>query len=127
MVKKIRILYVEDVPADAELVLHEISRNGIEFAHTIVESKKDFIESLISVGPDIIISDYHLPQFDGMHALSIRNEISPQTPFIIVTGASIEEVVTECMKAGADDCILKTDLSRLIPSIRVAFSKREEN
>lgn len=126
MGKKIRILFVEDMPADAELMLHEISRNGINFTHIIVETKKDYIETLISIVPDIIISDYYLPDFDGMNALSLRNEIAPQTPFIIVTGTINKEVIAECLKAGADDCILKTNLSELVYSIKAAFAKREE-
>jgi two-component system, NarL family, sensor histidine kinase UhpB len=126
MGKKIRILYVEDVPADAELILHEISRNGLDFTHTIVETKNDFVEALISIIPDIIISDYHLPQFDGLMALSLRNEIAPQTPFIIVTGTLDKEVVNSCMKAGADDCLLKSNLKGLVLSIKSAFAKREE-
>lgn len=127
MEKAIRILYVEDMQPDAELILKEISRNGITFTHTIVEIKEDYIEALISFVPDLIISDYSLPQFDGMNALSIRNEISSQTPFILVTGSINEEIALECKKAGADDYILKSNLTRLIPSIRAAFSKRAEN
>jgi PAS domain S-box-containing protein len=126
MEKKIRILYVEDVPTDAELILLELSLNGISYSHIIVETKKDYIEALISFVPDIIISDYSLPQFDGMNALSLRNEIAPQTPFILVTGSANEEVAVECMKAGADDYILKRNLSRLIPAIKTAFAKRDE-
>ena len=125
MVRKIRILYVEDVPADAELTLLEISKNGISFSHTIVETKKDYIDTLISITPDLILSDYSLPQFDGMNALSLRNEIAPQTPFILVTGSVNEEVAVECMKAGADDYILKRNITRLFPAIKAAFAKRD--
>jgi PAS domain S-box-containing protein len=126
MEKKIRILYVEDVPADAELFLLELSLNGIKFTHIIVEEKSDYIDALISFVPDIIISDYSLPQFDGMNALSLRNEIAPQTPFILITGSANEEVAVECMKAGADDYILKGNPSKLIPSIKTAFAKRDK-
>ena len=125
MEKAIRILYLEDVPSDAELILHELSRSGMHFTHTIVETKKDYIEGLISLTPDLVISDYSLPQFDGMNALSLRNEIAPHTPFILVTGSVNEEVAVECIKAGADDYILKSNLSRLIPSLKAAFTKRD--
>lgn len=117
---------MEDVPSDAELVLNEISGNGINFSHILVETKKEYIEALISFIPDLIISDYSLPKFNGKNALSLRNEMTPQTPFILVTGAVNEEVAVEIMKAGADDYILKTNLVRLIPSIRSAFKKRDE-
>jgi PAS domain S-box-containing protein len=125
MARKIRILYVEDVPADAELTLHEISRNGISFSHTTVETKKEYIDALITITPDLIISDYYLPEFDGMNALSLRNEIAPQTPFILVTGSVDEDVAAECIKAGADDYITKRDLSRLFPAMKAAFAKRD--
>jgi PAS domain S-box-containing protein len=124
MEKTFRILYVEDVPEDAELILQNISGYGINFIRTIVDSKKDYIEALISFVPDVIISDYSTPDFDGMNALSLRNEISPLTPFILVTGSVNEEVAAECIKAGADDYVLKSDLTKLIPSISAAFSKR---
>jgi PAS domain S-box-containing protein len=124
MEKTFRILYVENVPEDAELILQEISGYGINFIRTIVDSKKDYIEALISFVPDIIISDYSTPDFDGMNALSLKNEISPLTPFILVTGSVNEDVAAECIKAGADDYILKSDLTKLIPSISAAFSKR---
>jgi PAS domain S-box-containing protein len=125
MKKKINILYIEDVPADAELALIEISMNGITCSHKIVDSKQEYLDALVNSVPDLIISDYTLPQFDGMQALLMRNEISPQTPFIIVTGSISEEIAVECMKAGADDYILKRNLSRLAPAIRSAFDKRE--
>lgn len=126
MKKTIRILYVEDVPSDAEFILKEISRNDINFSHILVDKKKEYIEALISFTPDLIISGYLLSQFDGRNALSLRNEMAPQTPFILVTRELNEEVAVELMKAGADDYILKTNLVRLIPSIKSSFEKRDE-
>ena len=119
-------MYVEDVPSDAELILKEISRNGINFSHILVEKKKEYIEALISFTPDLIICGYLLSQFDGRNALSLRNEMAPQTPFIIVTREVKEEVAVELIKAGADDYILKTNLVRLIPAIKSSFEKRDE-
>lgn len=124
MEKAIRILYVEDIPSDAELVLREISKSGIHFTHLVVETKEDYIDALVNFIPDLIISDYFLPQFNGLNALSLRNEIALHTPFILVTGSTNEEVVAECMKAGADDYVLKTNLSRLINSIQASLAKR---
>jgi CheY-like chemotaxis protein len=96
----LKILFVEDVIRDAELNWREIEKNGIAFKKLLVDNRKDFLEGLESFKPDIIISDYSLPQFDGMQALLLRNEIAPQTPFIVVTGSVNEEVAVECMKAG---------------------------
>lgn len=120
----IKILLVEDLPSDAEILWHELSRNGINFEKRHVENRKDYVYELMSFIPDLIISDYALPQFDGMEALKLKNDLSPLTPFLLVTGSVNEEVAVECMKAGADDYVLKQNLSRLIPSIRSAMARK---
>jgi PAS domain S-box-containing protein len=123
MAGKLKILFVEDVLSDAKLMIHEIEKNKISFSKQITDNKEDYIEYLNDFQPDLIISDYSLPRFDGMAALLLRNEQSPLIPFILVTGSVNEEVAVECMKAGADDYILKENLSRLGPSIINALKK----
>jgi len=117
MAGKLKILFVEDVETDAELIWHEIEKHKISFSKLLVDNKKDYIGNLNDFEPDLIISDYTLPQFDGMTALLLRNELAPLIPFILVTGSVNEEVAVECMKAGADDYILKNNLFRLGPAI----------
>lgn len=124
MNNSVRLLYVEDSPNDAELVLRELSKSDITFKHLIVDTKEDYIEALVSFIPDIIISDYFLPHFDGMNALSLRNEITIHTPFIFVTGSTSEELAVECMKAGANDYILKGNLEKLNSSIKTSLANR---
>jgi PAS domain S-box-containing protein len=109
----LKILFVEDVIHDAELIWRELKKSNIGFTKVLVDKKDDYIDSLRNFKPDLIISDYSLPLFDGLSALLLRNEIAPSTPFIIVTGSVNEEVAVECMKAGADDYVLKEKLSRL--------------
>src|SRR4030042_913461 len=109
----LKILFVEDVIRDAELIWRQLEKNGITFKKLLVDNRKDFLKGLKSLKPDIIISDYSLPQFDGMNALLLRNELAPQTPFIIVTGSVNDEVAVECIKAGADDYFIKEPLTRL--------------
>jgi PAS domain S-box-containing protein len=123
MEKELKILFIEDVIMDAELNWREIEKNGIAFKRLLVDNRKDFLEGLISFNPDLIISDYSLPQFDGMTALLLRNEHAPFTPFILVTGSINEEVAVECMKTGADDYVIKNNLSRLSPAINNALKK----
>jgi PAS domain S-box-containing protein len=123
MAAKLRILFVEDVLTDAELIWREIERNNITFARIIVDNEQNYLEHLKIFEPDLIISDYSLPQFDGMTALRLRNENAPLVPFILVTGSINEEVAVECMKAGADDYILKENLSRLGASITNSLKK----
>lgn len=119
----LKILLVEDVPSDAELIYNEIKRNKISFTKLLVDIKEDYLQGLKVFEPDLIISDYSLPTFDGMKALSLRNELMPLTPFILVTGSINEEVAVDCMKAGADDYILKENLSRLGPAILNSIKK----
>lgn len=123
MYKTLKILFVEDVISDAELIWHEIEKCQISFSKQLVDNQNDYVEALKTICPDIIISDYSLPQFDGMTALSIRNELCPLTAFILVTGSINEEVAVECMKSGADDYILKENLARLGPAINNSINK----
>jgi PAS domain S-box-containing protein len=123
MVSKLKILFVEDVKTDAELIWREIEKNKISFSKILVDNRDSFIEYMKDFEPDLIISDYKLPQFDGMTALQLRNERAPFIPFILVTGSVNEEVAVECMKAGADDYILKENLSRLGPAINNSINK----
>lgn len=121
----LKILFLEDIVPDAELIRLEIEANSIQFEKLHVSTHNDYLNGLIEFKPDIIISDYSLPQFNGINALMIRNEKAPQVPFILVTGHQNEEVAVDCMKNGADDYILKENLSRLVPAILNAINKRK--
>ena len=123
MKDSLKILFVEDVLADAELNWREIEKCGIIFDKLLVDTRKDYLEGLKSFTPDLIISDYSLPQFDGMSALLLRNELAPLIPFILVTGSINEEVAVECMRAGADDYILKERISRLGLAVNNSLEK----
>jgi len=116
---------VEDTNSDYELICHIIEKNEIIFNKLNVTEEHDYILGLEEFNPDIIISDYSLPQFNGMKALMIRNIKAPLVPFLLVTGHQNEEVAVECMKNGADDYILKENLSRLGPAIINAINKRK--
>ena len=122
---KIRILILEDSPSDAIIVLDQIKKDGIKFLHQVVSTRKEYLSAFNTFKPDIIISDYHISQLDGMQALIIRNEISPDTPFILVTGSIDEEIAVSCMKSGADDYLMKRNLSRLGEAIKSALNKKE--
>jgi len=125
MEQPLRILMVEDNFLDAELIKREIKKNGISFVDRIVETKDEFTEALEQFSPDIILSDYSLPSFDGMRALKIRQEKAPDIPFILVTGSINEETAVEVMKAGADDYILKGHIARIGSAIKAAIEKKE--
>ena len=124
MSQPLRILLVEDAPTDAALVEREIRKAGLDFTSQRVETREAFLAALGEFGPHLILSDYSLPAFDGMSALRLARERAPEIPFIIITGSLNEETAVECMKAGADDYVLKDRLARLEPAIRGALEKR---
>ncbi|HKH83111.1 MAG TPA: PAS domain S-box protein [Gemmatimonadales bacterium] len=119
----LRILILEDVPMDAELVEYELERARIPFASRRVDSRDEFLRELEEFQPDLILSDYTLPRFDGMTALSLARERAPSIPFLIVTGSVNEETAVGCMKAGATDYLLKSNLARIGPAIQAALER----
>jgi PAS domain S-box-containing protein len=121
----IRILFLEDTLTDAEIIWRQIKKDGISFTRKLVETRVDYVDALKSFDPEMIISDFALPQFNGLEALKIRNELTPSIPFILVTGSINEEVAVNCMKAGADDYIIKENLSRLGTAIKSALKNKE--
>ncbi|HNV85444.1 MAG TPA: EAL domain-containing protein [Candidatus Omnitrophota bacterium] len=124
MERELRILIVEDVPADAELMERELRKAGIVFSFRCVQAEGAFREALCDFSPDIILSDYNLPAFDGMRALRIVQELGLKIPFIIVTGSINEETAASCIKAGADDYLLKERLTRIGVAVRSALDKK---
>jgi two-component system, cell cycle sensor histidine kinase and response regulator CckA len=119
----LRILILEDVPMDAELVEYELERARIPFVSRLVDSRDEFLRELEDFQPDLILSDYTLPRFDGMTALSLARERAPSIPFLIVTGSVNEETAVGCMKAGATDYLLKSNLARIGPAIQAALER----
>jgi signal transduction histidine kinase len=126
MKKEIHILMLEDSAADAELAKHTLKRGGINYTYVRVETEKDFIRELDENPPDLILSDYALPGFDGYAALNIAKQKCPNTPFIFVTGTMGEEVAIETLKNGATDYVLKHRLPRLVPSVHRALREAQE-
>lgn len=116
---------VEDLSSDAELVKHEIRKSDIQFLEHIVETKEEYVKAIHEFNPDIILSDYSLPLFNGMQALLLKKELAPLIPFILVTGSMNEETAVEVMKAGADDYIIKENLKRIGIAIKTAIEKKE--
>ncbi len=114
----LRLLILEDNPADAELVLRELRRAEIAFSSRLVEGKREFVKALSEFHPQVILSDYKLPRFDGLAALETARLQAPDTPFIFVSGSIGEEKAIELLAQGASDYILKDNLARLGPAIK---------
>lgn len=123
--KKFRVLFVEDSEIDKEIAEREMIRSGLDFTSTRVETEEEYLNEVTNNKPDIIISDYSLPTFDGMSALKIALKMRLQIPFILMTGSTNEETAVECMKAGADDYIIKENLNRLVPALWAAVEKHQ--
>ncbi len=121
----LKILIVEDLQTDANLIRRAITKSEIKFTDIRVENKEGYKLALKDFKPDIILSDYSMPQFNGMEALKIRQDVVPDTSFILVTGSLNEQIAVEIMKAGADDYILKDNLTRLGQAISAAIKKHE--
>jgi PAS domain S-box-containing protein len=123
MNEQINILIVEDLVADAELIIRELSRANLSFTSQRVDTKEAFIKALRDFQPAIVLSDYNLPRFSGPEALRLLKEARSSAPFILVTGSLTEEVAVSCMKDGAHDYILKTSLTRLPAAVQSALEK----
>jgi signal transduction histidine kinase len=124
MERELRILMLEDLEEDAGLLDRVLTKEKIIFTRIRVDSREEFIEALRSYKPNLILSDHALPQFNSIEALKIAQENSPDIPFIIVTGSVSEEFAVSCIKKGADDYVLKSNLSRLPLAINHALNER---
>jgi len=127
MADLIKILILEDVILDAELSKRELKNEGINFDSIIVEDREDYIRELKNFKPDLILADHSLPQFDGLSALNIKKEVSPDTPFIFVSGKIGEEFAVEMLKEGATDYVLKNNLIKLGPAVKRALNEAKEH
>ncbi len=122
MARPLRVLILEDVRADAELVVHELRRAGFAPDWRMAATEADYLTAL-ELPPEIIFADYRLPGFDAMAALRLLQQRGLDVPFIVVTGY-IEEDALECMKAGATDYLLKDRLARLGQVVENALEQR---
>jgi PAS domain S-box-containing protein len=124
--KVLRILNLEDDPLDTELIHTILIDGGIACEIARVQTHAEFVAALEQECFDLVLSDYSLPSFDGLSALKIRQEISPELPFILVSGALGEDAAIESLTSGATDYVLKHRLERLVPAVRRAVREAEE-
>ncbi|HTF18511.1 MAG TPA: hybrid sensor histidine kinase/response regulator [Chryseolinea sp.] len=122
---KLKILMLEDVEEDALLADRAMQREKMIFTRIRVDTRSEFTAALNDFHPDVILSDHALPQFNSIDALEICKRRKPQIPFILVTGAVSEEFAVNCLKRGANDYILKTNLSRLPMAIKYAIRQHK--
>ncbi len=125
MNNELHILILEDVPEEAVLVERALRREKVTFVSRRVDSREAFEDALKNFRPDIVLSDHALPQFNSIEALELCRKFNSDIPFILVTGTVSEEFAVTCIKRGADDYILKSNLTRLGSAIRNALNHRE--
>jgi PAS domain S-box-containing protein len=122
----LRILSIEDDPKDSKLIQDLLETEDIVCEVTRVDTQAALLASLEQGGIDLILADYTLPSFDGISALKLAMKACPEVPFIFVSGTLGEEVAIEALKVGATDYVLKTRLSRLVPSVQRALREARE-
>src|ERR1700676_4517982 len=127
MRQPLRILSVEDDPKDTELIQYLLETEGIVCEITRVDTEAALVASIEKRGIDLILADYTLPSFDGISALKFAMKACPDVPFIFVSGTLGEEVAIEALKIGATDYVLKTRLSRLVPSVLRALREAKQS
>jgi PAS domain S-box-containing protein len=125
MGERLRLLLVEDSEDDGLLLKRELEKGGFAPEILRVETADAYNQALDGNEWDLIIGDYVLPAFSGHEALKILRRRDPDLPFIIVSGVVGEEVAVETMKAGANDYLLKHNLTRLAPAVRRELHDRQ--
>jgi EAL domain-containing protein (putative c-di-GMP-specific phosphodiesterase class I)/CheY-like chemotaxis protein len=120
MDEQLRLVVAEDNETDALLIARHLAKAGVKCTMRRVETEDDFVGALVDVEPDVIISDYSMPQFDGQRALEIASIRAPDTPFLFVSGTIGEERAIDALQRGATDYILKSNLTRLAPAVQRA-------
>ena len=115
--KPLRVLIIEDSEQDADLLLRELKKVGYDTVHKRVENADDTVAALDAGNWDIVLSDYVMPNFSGLNAITLTRQKNPDLPLIIISGQIGEDTAVAAMKAGAQDYILKGNLKRLGPAI----------
>jgi diguanylate cyclase (GGDEF)-like protein len=121
--KQLKLVVVEDIEADAKLLARHLAKGGNDCAIHRVETEAELRDALREIQPDLILSDFSLPRFNGLRALEIAVQDAPDTPFIFVSGTIGEERAIGALRSGATDYVLKSNLSRLVPAVDRALSE----
>jgi len=122
----IRLLILEDSPEDCDLIVRELRRGGYAVEFDRVETAAGLESAVNSREWDLVISDFSMPQFSGVEALSLVRKKKPDTPFIFVSGTMGEETAVAAMRNGAQDYLMKGNLKRLVPAVQRELRDAEE-
>jgi diguanylate cyclase (GGDEF)-like protein len=125
MKTQLNLVVVEDSVADAELLARHLAKSGLNCVINRVQTEPEYLDALHRVKPDLILSDFSLPNFSGLRALDLAVIHAPDTPFIYVSGTIGEERAIDALRRGATDYVLKSNLSRLSSAIERALREAE--
>lgn len=125
MTQELKLLILEDSPDDADLIQRVLKRSGLNFQAVVASDERGFFNALNDNGFHAVLSDNALPQYNSTEALKLVKTIHPQTAFILVTGTVSEEFAVKIIQDGADDYILKTNLTRLPTAIMKAIERKK--
>ncbi len=127
MNQALRILHLEDNPADCQLVRDQLAHEGIAASVVLATNREEFTALLEKEKWDLILADFRLPNFTGIEGLRIVREKLPNIPFILLSGTIGELAAIESLKAGATDYVLKQNRERLPSSVLRAVSEANEH
>jgi PAS domain S-box-containing protein len=127
MEKAIRILHLEDNPSDSQLVQSALKRANISFEYFLVDNEEDYVYTLGVQKIDVILSDYHLPDYSGSEALLYAKNNYPHLPFVFLSGTMGEDAAIESLLNGATDYVLKNRMGRLVSALQRAFNESQEH
>jgi signal transduction histidine kinase len=122
---QLRVLLVEDDPADRDLILRELQKGEFEITADVAVTADDFRQRVRTNRPDVVLADYNLGQWRGTEALDILRQEGLDIPLILVSGALGDVTAVECIKQGVTDYVLKDSLARLSVALRGALKDKE--
>jgi two-component system cell cycle sensor histidine kinase/response regulator CckA len=125
--RRVRVLHLEDNENDHVLVAETLSANELDCEFTLAKSREEFEAALRRAEYDLIISDFTLPSYDGLTALSLAQEVRPETPFVFFSGSIGEDIAVDTLQHGAVDYVLKQRPSRLVSAVRRALHNAGEH
>jgi signal transduction histidine kinase len=123
--RKLRVLVVEDDPADVELVVRALRSGGFEPESDTAQTAQEFTERIHKNSYDVVLADYNLPSWNGMETVAVLRRERADVPVVLVSGSLGEHKAVECIKQGAADYVLKDHLARLSESVRRALRERK--
>ena len=122
--RPLRILFVEDNPADVELCMRELRKAKLDVRADIVESENEYLQKLAAESYDIVLADYRLGGWTGVDAFKLLKEQGTHIPFVLVTGVLGDDIAVDCIKQGVSDYVLKDRLARLPLAISRALHEK---